>query len=186
MFKRLETRIVGASPLIVHNGQLADPSNSFAKEMAKVRSKRGKTDSDLEELAHLEFLGSLYLDGGKPCIPGEVIEATLLTAAKKLKRGKQCGAGLIAENATLIYDGPTEPEKLWEDENFRLRAMVRVQLARTPRVRPIFKKWNATLALDYDDSLLNESEVQQIIKVAGEQVGLCDWRPKFGRFSIAE
>jgi hypothetical protein len=38
----------------------------------------------------------------------------------------------------------------------------------------------------YNDSLLNESDVLDLLRLGGEQIGLGDWRPKFGRFVVEQ
>lgn len=82
----------------MHSGRLADPLNPIAKAVKKVSSKRMKTDADFAELARLEFLGGLYLHRGEPCIPGEVLEAALIEAARKMRRGQQAKAGVICDD----------------------------------------------------------------------------------------
>jgi hypothetical protein len=182
-FKTLNFRILGVSPLLMHNGQTADPLNQFSIGLKKISGKRGKTEEDYRALAHLEFLSGLYLKNKKPCIPGFVMEACLCEAAKKSRRGKQALSGIfVNEDSELIYDGPQDPEKMWEDESFRLSASVRIQKNRVMRTRPRFDKWEAVVAISFDDKVLNASDVEEILKSACD-VGLCDWRPKFGRFS---
>ena len=83
----------------------------------------------------------------------------------------------------MVYDGPSNVEKLWEDEKFRLTCLVRVQKNRVVRTRAMFPAWSATIVVNYDPKILNESDVREIVNTAGE-CGLCDWRPKFGRFSV--
>lgn len=183
--KSLTFKIVGASPLLMHNGQLADPLNSFSRKMKEVSGKRMKTDADFEELARLEWHGSLYLSNGKPCIPGYVLEATLIDAARKRKRGKQAQAGIICpDNYDLIYDGGAPIEQLWVNPDYRLTVGARIQRNRIMRTRPKFNEWSAKIEVRYDPLMLNEGEIKQIVQLAGEEVGLMDWRPKFGRFSI--
>src|SRR5688572_28760874 len=100
-------RIRGVVPLVMHNGQLADPLNSYTKELKKVSGKRSKTEADHEQMGKLEWYGSLYLHNGAPCLPGEVIEAAFIEAAKKGKRGPQAKAGVISDGFWPIeYDGP--------------------------------------------------------------------------------
>jgi hypothetical protein len=182
-YERLKFRLAGASPLICHNGQLADPLNSISKEMERVSSKRAKTDADFEELARLEFLGGLYLDNGEPCIPGEVIEAALVEAAKKMRRGQQAKAGIISQgNFPIQYDGPRTANELWADERFRLVAGVKVQRNKVMRTRPIFREWASEISVDFMPGQLNRSEVEEMVRTAGTVVGIGDWRPKFGRF----
>lgn len=182
-YQQLKFRLSSVSPLVMHNGQLANPLNQFSKEMRKVSGKRAKTEADFEELARIEFLGSLYIGEDGPCLPGEVIEATIINAAKKMKRGQQAKAGIICDgNFDLEYDGPRDPHALWKEEKFRLAVGVRVQNNRIIRTRPIFREWAATVSIDFMPKQLNRSEVEEMVRIAGEVVGLGDWRPKFGRF----
>lgn len=186
MFEKYTCQITGVAPLILHNGQLADPLNYYAKEMKKVSSKRNKTDADLEELAHLEWLGALYLSDGKVCLPGEVIEAHLVDAAKKSRKGPQAKSALFCDGMfPLQYDGPESPQELWEEPEFRLTTGVRIQRSRIMRTRPIFREWALNLTIDYNPSQLNAADIQGFLTVGGEQIGMCDWRPRFGRYTLA-
>lgn len=184
-YQTLRFRLTSVSPLVVHNGQLADPLNPIAKAMRKVSQKRAKTEADYEELARLEFLGGLYLNDGEPCIPGTLIEATLTEAAKKARRGQQAKAGLLADGMfPLQYEGPRDPEGLWADQNFRLVAGVKVQRNRVMRTRPIFRDWSCEVAVDFLPDQLNPGDVEEMFRTAGAVVGIGDWRPKFGRFTV--
>jgi len=186
-YETLRFRIIGVSPLLMHNGLLADPLNPHSKSIAQVASKRRKTEADHLRLAELEFLGSLYLSGGVPCIPAEMMEAALVKAAGQERRGAKAKAGLIVkDNLRLEYEGPQDPHALWKDEAFRLRSPARVGAARVMRTRPMFQAWMAELALDFLPTLLNPSDVHGFLTTAGEQIGIGDWRPRFGRFSVTD
>ena len=185
-YRRLRFRITGASPLVMHNGRLANPLDPIAKEMRRISAKRAKTEADYLELARLEVLGGLYLSDGEPCLPGEVVEGALIEAARRIRRGPQARAGLVAEgNVALLYEGPRAPEALWADERFRLVAGVRVQKNRIMRTRPVFRDWAGEISLDFLPGVLNPAEVEEIVRVAGQVVGIGDWRPRFGRFTAA-
>ena len=188
MIQELNFRIVGVSPLLMHNGQLADPSNIYARKMKEISSKRSKTDADYEEMAKLEWFGSLYLLNKEPCIPGLVFEAALIGkggAARKERMGKEAAAALwVVDDFPLEYTGPKDPYELWEDEHFRFQSLVRVQTSRVLRTRPIFRQWAASIKVQFDGELLNEADVRRWIEVAGVQSGLMDWRPKFGRYGV--
>ncbi len=188
MYRNRKFKIIGQSPLIMHCGQLADPLNQFARDMKKINGKRDKTESDYEELARLEWYGGLYLEGGKPCLPGEIIEATFLNGAKKRKRGQQAKAGIYCDkNFPLIYKGMKDDlQKMWECGDYKFSVPVVVNRSRIIRTRPRFDEWASVVEITFDDSLLNPSEVKDILTLCGEQIGLCDWRPKFGRFSVEE
>ena len=185
-YKTLNFRITGVSPLLCHNGQTADRLNDFARRLKKVSNKKNKTDADYAEMARIEWYAGLYLQDGKPCIPGPVIEAALAVGAKKSKRGKQVLAGVFCpNNAMLIYDGPKDVDELWKAGNHRLTIGVRVQRNKVMRTRPIFREWAADLEIIYDPLQLNEEDIGEILRTTGEVIGLCDWRPKFGRFVVA-
>jgi hypothetical protein len=170
----------------MHSGQLSDPLNSWSQKIAEISGKRRKTEADHAEIARLEFLGGLYLHKGQPCIPGEMLEATLINAAKKMRRGMQAKAGLLCDSMyPLKYEGPRKPEALFKDPRFQLRNPVRVQQNKVMRTRPKFDEWEADIEIKFLPTLLNRKEVIEFVKIGGEQVGLGDWRPRFGRYKLA-
>ena len=180
-------RITGASPLLMHNGLLADPLNPHARSIAQVAAKRRKTEADHVRMAELEFLGGLYLSQGAPCIPAEMIQAALVRAAAQERRGPKARAGLVVRHdLRLDYVGPTDPHALWQDARFRLRSPVRIGMSKVMRTRPMFREWSSELAVDFLPSLLNPQDVVSFLVTAGEQVGIGDWRPRFGRFWVEE
>lgn len=176
-------KITGLTPLIVHNGQLADPLNKFSKAMKAVTGKRKKVDADYEELARLEFLGGLYLKDSRPCMPSQALEAMMISAAKKQRKGADFKSGMLIEESPYIeYDGPTNPDELWADERFRIVAGVKVSQSRVMRTRPQFPQWSLQFGVTYIEELLNRRDIIEVATIAGWQIGLCEWRPKFGRF----
>lgn len=185
-YKRLKFQVIGVSPLIMHNGQLANPLNPHARQMKRITEKRKKTDADYEQLAKLAWFGGLYLDDEKrPCIPGEVIEGTFIRMAKKLRLGEQAKAGMISTGPwALEYDGPRDLEELWSDERFRLSAIVIVKGSRIVRTRPIFRQWALSFDIDFMPDELNQRGVIDMVHTMGRIVGFGDWRPKFGRFNV--
>ena len=188
-FQELSISIKGVSPTLMHNGQLADPLNKFAKALKVVTSKRKKTDDDHEEMARLEFLGSLYVTGdGKPCWPGECIETMFKQAARMSKLGKQVERGLWCDGDwPLDYKGPKDADSLWADERFRFTCGVKNpgSGSRVMRTRPIFRDWGLSFVVQFDPECLNESQVREFAETAGKYVGLSDFRPRYGRFQVA-
>jgi hypothetical protein len=186
-WKTAQFRLTGVSPLIMHNGELANPLNPIVKEQKKISGKRGKTEADLEELARLEFIGGLYYsDNPGVILPAEVLEATINGGARKFKEGMSAKAGLVVmEHAKLEFlDNGLTPQELWEKEQYRFQKMVTVARARILRTRPIFDNWSADIEVTYEDTVCDTSQVYKWLKKAGEIVGLCDWRPRYGRFTV--
>lgn len=182
----LKLTITGDAPLILHSGQTCDPLNKFSKALKQVSSKRAKTDADHAEMAKIEWYASLYTKDGKVCVPSEVMEAALVSGAKKLKLGNQAKATIFCQqDAALQFDGADlSVDDLWKRDKNRLTVGVRVGMAKVMRTRFIADEWSLCLDVSFDDAMLNESQVRDIIQATGEQVGLCDWRPKFGRFHV--
>jgi len=183
--EELKFRIVGESPLVMHCGQTVDPLNQFSKAISEISSKRHKTDADHEEMMRIEWMAALYLDNGEPCIPGYVLEAAIVEAAKKLRLGKVAKSGIfVPDNMPLEYEGPRDPDELWKDDRFRLVANVRIKTSRIIRCRPIFRSWAADCRVLYDDLQINRSKVEEIIRITGSVIGIMDWRPRHGRFQV--
>lgn len=186
MLQTTTVTIRGLTPLIMHNGNLADPLHESSIALAKLSGKRNKTLEDHRQLSKVEWYGGLYVnEKGQPCLPGEVIEAAIAEGAKKTKRGKDAKAGVVVfGDFDLEYDGPKSADALWKHGGFLKRAGVRVKQSRVIRSRPMFPQWSVTFDVQWDATIIkSESDVMDIIADAG-RVGIGDWRPKFGRFEV--
>lgn len=182
-WQTLSYRLTSSAPLLLHNGQTANPLNKWAKAMKQISAKKAKTDADYEELARLEFMAGLYLSPDGPVLPSFVVDALLVAAAKKSREGNEARAGMFGpENALLLYDGPRTADELWADESFRYMAIVRVGTARIARCRPVFNQWSAVVKVSVETGVVNPARVDDWMAIAGTQIGVGDWRPKFGRF----
>ena len=117
--------------------------------------------------------------------PGEAMEAALTKAAQAERRGPKAKAGLLVrDDLRLEYDGPADPAALAGDPRFRLRCAVRIGTSRVMRTRPRFEEWAADLVVEYLPSMLNPHDIGNFVAVAGEQIGVGDWRPRCGRFRL--
>ena len=187
MYSEYETEIVGVAPLVMHNGQLADPNNKFAKALKAITSKPKKTEADYMEMARIEFVGSLYMNDEGPILPSHMLESMIIAGAKKSKLGNQAKAGIIVErSAILVYDGPRTADGLLDDDSFRLAALVRVTTSKVMRTRPIFAAWAATIVVSYLPRVINKGQITEALRSAGGLCGVGDWRPRHGRFALRE
>jgi hypothetical protein len=177
----------GTGALLMHNARMSNPLDPAARAHKKVSGKRQKTEDDHKEMAHLEFIGSLYHDpDAGPYIPGDNVWRCLYDAAKKSKRGPKVKEGLLIVtdvNPLGGFGGPRDAEGLWADENFRHFASAKVGQVRVTRCRPVFRSWRVEADGIIDTNVLDFAELEQIAEVAGSLVGLGDWRPRFGRFT---
>lgn len=199
---QLTVRIEGISPLLLHNAIYSvNPLSNLSKVMKQFTGKRNKTDIMHETIAKIEWAGGFYLgtpprfsennDGTvliendeSPIIPGFVLEAMLRAAAKKTRKGKDVQAGLfILNDSPLEYSGPKNLEELWHKGDWTDQQPVTVQRSKIIRTRPIFREWAVTFQIDYDPDLLNEIDILTFLNTGGSHIGLCDYRPRYGRFS---
>jgi hypothetical protein len=177
--------LTGTSPLLMHNSRLSNPLDPATKALKKVTGKRNKTDDDHEQIARLEFAGSLYLDPDiGPYIPGENISRCLVDGAKLTKMGVKVTRGVFISTDVnpLSYDGPRSDEGLWQ-AGYRHMASVKIGTSRTMRCRPWFPEWCVQADGVLDPSVLELDDIASIADNAGSLIGLGDWRPRFGRFA---
>ena len=198
--KTIDFHIKGVSPALLHNGRLSDPLDPFAKELKRLTSKKKKTDDDHAAMSKAEWYGGIYHSEGisiapgsyvaeenaRIIIPGTMLEAMLINAAKKAKNGGAFKAGIICDgDFELGYDGPKNIDELWASGKFVHRCSVRVTTNRVMRTRAIFRNWSLKFSVSFNPEVLDESNVTEAVETAGSLVGLADYRPRFGRFNIA-
>lgn len=172
------------SPLLMHNDILANPLSEAAKELRRITKKRDKSDEDYEAISEIEFRYGLYFDAAVgPYIPDRVIRAMLIQAARKSKRGKIFEEGIFVPFPMypIEYEGPRTIKGLW-DSKFYDRRMVGNQKSRVLRTRPLFKEWRCVVELQFDDEIINDNDLIDVVVRAGS-LGICDYRPLYGRFN---
>jgi hypothetical protein len=188
--KTLEVKWTGIRPLIMHNGLMADPTNSLVRRIKEITSKGTKklTDADYEERDRLEWEAGLYWDEEDGLIvPSDNIERCIQLGAQKSRIGKDVQAAVFctAPHVPLIHAGPKDKDKLYADPRFTLRKGVAVQKSRIIRIRPMIPTgWTMQFTIEFDENIVNPKNLTKAMQDAGSLVGLGDWRPKFGRFLV--
>lgn len=185
--QRLNFTITGIGPLLQHSEALANPMNPVAKEMAAISKKRGKSDTDFEDLAKIEFKGGMYHDPEiGPYVQAIAVERCLFDSAKREKLGTtfksyvQCSD----DRLPIQYDGPRDIEGLWSAGFFDQR-MVKIQMSKTLRTRPKFPiGWKLDIPIMFDEVAVDRAQIVRCMERAGEAIGLGDFRPRFGRFTV--
>lgn len=178
--------IKGVCPILMHNSRLSDPLDEHAKALKALTKKRNKTDDDHLAVSRAEFMGGLYYDKDLgPYVPEKCLERLLRDAASKSKQGKAVLSALIVtEPAKLEYKGPRDPVAMWEAKTFVSRDSCGVGQQRVIRSRPIFRDWSLTFTVNFDENVLDARDVDGFVEVGGRLVGLLDWRPKHGRYTV--
>jgi hypothetical protein len=174
----------GTAGLVMHSSRTVDPFDPLTKKIKAVTSKRKKTEEDQELIARLEWEAGLYIDPELgPYVPAENVERCLRDAGAVTRDGKNVQRGFLIEDdrLPLVYRGPRDVSGLWDGE-YKLTKAVRVQAARTLRCRPLFREWSLDFSGRLDESMLDFETFQAIVGRAGAMIGLCDFRPRYGRF----
>lgn len=184
--KKIKCEFHGVSPLIMHSCQCVNPLHPISLEMKKINAKKkNKTEEDLAALSDLEWEGGLYWnDETGLYIPAENIEATIREGAKARRKGKDIVKGFMCEDMMIPLDigENLTKEQMKADFRFRDVRAMRVMSARVMRTRPRFNMWNLVFTALYDEKIINFNDLADAIEYAGQYVGLCDSRPKYGKF----
>jgi hypothetical protein len=184
--------IAGSVPILMHNGQTADPLNGYAKALKAISGKRKKVDADHEKMAELEWEAALYLDHStesrKVIVSGHVVESCIVAGAKRSKMGPAAKTALYVDGEAQFFVGGKQVtlDEIKGKPEYRLAIPVKVGMARVVRTRPKFEGWSAQFTLNVMDDVANKDDVESWIRDAGLYVGLCDWRPRYGRFKLVD
>ena len=198
----IKIRVEGKVPLLMHSNQMANPLNVYSRAIKPLTGKRKKTDADHLEISRIEWEAGLYFDdNGNVSIPAEVIEATLRNAARKTKNGKLIEEGVRVEENFCKLEYPNngykrkvapsssdmvpskELDKMYEKHCDCRLAKVKGSGGTVLRTRPRFDKWAFEFTLMFDENIISQRTLLEVVGVAGERIGLCDYRPRYGLFN---
>lgn len=203
--------LTGLSPLLMHADNI--DAEERAKEWSRQNKKKSVAGDDRSPA--WKWIGYGYYEDNMFAIPSDNIMTAIREGGTQVGvpgQGKktfkaQTQSGLcVCEFAWPIHINgkPVSTDflnDLLEEEDFskhmdsvkKNRFMLFVKRARVGqskhvRVRPRFDHWSISGTIDVWDDQITTSILEEILKVAGEMKGLCDWRPSsktpgpYGRF----
>lgn len=183
--KTLEITWKGITPLIMHSCQCVNPLHPISKKLKEYTSKRKKTEEDLQMISDLEWEGGLYWkDDIGLYIPAENIEATIRNGAKVNRKGSDIEKYFDVQTmyAPLDIGEKYTKDSLKADYQFRDVRQMNVMRAKITRTRPRFDMWKTTFIASYNEEYIDLDTIVKAVEYAGNFVGLCDSRPKYGKF----
>jgi hypothetical protein len=123
---------------------------------------------------------------GSVFIPSENLESSIMNGAKKNKNGKQIQKTLMVfpENIPIIGIEDIPIYDMIQLGCYKDVRNVKIGQSKTLRCRPRFDKWSLEFEAEYEADIISGEEVEMAIRVAGREVGLGDYRPKYGRFTV--
>lgn len=185
----LKLQLTGTRDMLFHNERLRNPLDSYTRRLSAITAKQKKTDQDHSEIAQLEARGGMYetLDGLLG-LPSTNVWSCIQVAARKFKLGKAIAQALQVNPIVvpLLIDGKEHlcDTYLNTDGHLDYRSAV-VSGKRVMRARAkVPAGWEATVEFILLDDVLQVEKLQPVLEHAGRLIGLCDWRPIYGLFSV--
>ncbi len=191
--KKIHVKFKGSTPLMMHNGQLANPFNPFARKLSDLNTEKKRKGVDklavLGQMADVEWEGGLYFDAEVgPHIPAMMVRTAIQEGAKLTRGGRTVlrTVNISPPKIPLQYKGPREMEALKADLKFRDQRLVKVQMAKVLRTRPIFPTWSIEFDVIYNEDGIDVKDLVKYIRDAGQFEGLAEGRGKLGmgRFDV--
>lgn len=192
--KTIDMTIKGTTPLLMNSNQGVNPLHPLTKKMKVLTAKRKRTEEDEEEILHLKWLLGLYWqeDIGV-VVPSINLEATFRNAAKSVRKGtiakQQSAISIKPDYIPLEFEGKGKSkEELWNDPNQKYSDVKvgKIKQASVLICRPRFDNWALSFKIMYDEKKFDRDEIISLFDLAGREVGLCDYRGKYGMFNILE
>lgn len=84
----------------------------------------------------------------------------------------------------MDYGEKLTKEQLINNYEYRDTRIMVVQRSKVVRTRPRFDQWKIQFNLMYDEEKIDLDTIIQALENAGKYVGLCDSRPKYGKFAV--
>lgn len=182
----VDIKIRGDAPLMQHRFPMPD-----LKDMVKGGKKQtGATDYTQEwrEYFYSNGDGEIHQPAGH--FEGAMVKAAVnfKIQGKRGKTYKDLFRAAVFVTPEHIPHGVKVPDELDTDGDKPLYLDMRpvvVNRARVVRIRPTFKAgWELEFTIEVIDDQIAAELVQDVLVLAGKTVGIGDFRPKFGRFSV--
>lgn len=190
MIKEYTVVLISNGPMLMHSDKLANPAReeAIAHQKLLADKKTAKTTAGKMAVNKSQYINALYLNRDlRVVLPMMNIRKSLIEGARRFKRGKDVERGVIFLNDSLLnYDGPSAPAKLWANRKFVDARTVKIGRSKVVAYRPIFPEWSAEVQVIVDDSVINWADVMTAWVTAGNLIGIGDYRPLFGRYTVEE
>lgn len=192
-------QVTGTTALVMDNIEHADPEDPIARAIKEITDKGpDMTSEDRKRKDWLAYRASLYVEdtpggGQRLVIPSRLVTRALRTGAFRIGgtslSGKVDGGVAVSSlSYPLLYEGPQDPDKLYEDSRFRFRTMVNKnptgKKAMVPQVRPVFPEWGLEFTLTVFNEIVTWDAFARAMQATGTAAGIGNARKLgYGRFT---
>ena len=177
--KSYAVKINGTAPLIQHATTGMNDDHPGVVELKTLAKKKGsnRTDEDKKRMRDLESILSVWERDGQVTVNPAALRACIEAAARTLKQGPQVRRGLRVDyNVDFKHDVPGK-DFVEVAINAKWTTDVKVGQSRIMRTRAKFDDWSVVFKVNAEDSLVDQQQLETWLKIAGEQIGIGDWRP---------
>ncbi|HEY5787516.1 MAG TPA: hypothetical protein VIT65_22350 [Microlunatus sp.] len=177
---QVRVTIRGIVPILFHRWSV----EAIAEKAAAPKGSEMKKTDNVESYVYRD-------EDGNICLPGEYLRQSVAESARNIqdpRSSRASGKTLyktcvvpLTELAPILYEG--KPIGQWDFLDTR---RVMVQRQGISRTRPgVAKDWQATVELQVlTPEYINFNQLHDRLVAAGRYVGVGDFRPTFGRFSV--
>ena len=162
--------ISGQSPLLMHQYPMVEIPGIEKKppeeqaELATYRTPDGKLYVPAVNLQRAFVAGGTFVKGKGRASLQKIVAACVIVAPEYLLLGQE----KYEIDARSVVIPSTK--------------------GRVRRYRPKFNEWGLSFEIEYDDVLLSEAQLRDVVDQTGSRIGLLDFRPEckgpFGRFKV--
>ena len=185
----ITVKFTGISPLLQNNPQTVDPFNSYAKAKKPLTSKRSKTDEDLYAIRKIEVESKVFFDDKIGIyVPSRWVLAAIAKnsySIAKVSKDKARGSIFTTDDkCKLSFDGDNlikSKEDVSGNDKFITVLILPQKQVRLAKTFPIFHKWSFECELEFDDTVIDESDLVRVLKYSAKYGGFGDFRPTYGR-----
>jgi hypothetical protein len=179
--KTIEVTIVGTTPMLQHR---FDEKAEIQEATRSVVENHGTPREQAEKAVYRDGNNGFYF-------PGTWIVGSIKAAGEnhKLKGSRKSAKYLVPAAVNIqeiivpVKNG--DGKSLAKDFEVDSRPVtIPATKGRIMRHRPRFDAWAANFTLLVNENVLPEDFVHKLLTEAGEQRGLGDFRPTFGRFRV--
>lgn len=178
----MDVTLIGDSPLIVHAWSHKAKREMLDKQMKKAKGAKEAKDP----LADYEASMYRLADGGHG-FPSVAFKAAAVTAGTSVadltKVAARQAFHILGEDVDIkgAFDGSASRVNLARiiGEPQMREDMVRVGMGTADlRYRAEFPKWHVTVLVRYNEGVLSEAQILNLLNTAGFAVGVGEWRPE--------
>lgn len=181
LIRRINVEIKALRPYLQHRRPSSEEEVKKSQEITRILQKN-PFDRQAQQME--AELGSYKNEKGY-YIPAVHIHEAMVNAAKQVQvkgQGKKTYKDYVKSYIFIEPDEiPIVPQKYEIYQTY-----VRIKSSGILRSRPCFKDWRATFNLIITEPTLPVDTIKEILEIAGTRVGIGDYRPRFGLFTVSK